>query len=65
MPDEEHPVDPFHKLLADIDQAIAVSGELARYQKGLYDAYIEAGFTEKQALYMASEHMKPSGPRDV
>ena len=27
----------------------------ARKQKAIYDAYVEAGFTEKQALYMVGK----------
>jgi hypothetical protein len=64
MTDENAPVDPLPKLLAEIDQALAISGELARYQRGLYEQYVEAGFTEKQALYMAAEWAKPSRPPD-
>jgi hypothetical protein len=37
MTDENAPVDPLPKLLAEIDQALAISGELARYQRGLYE----------------------------
>jgi hypothetical protein len=64
MEHDETPFDRLPSLLAEIDQALAMASELARYQKGLYDGYIEAGFTERQALYMAAEWAKPSRPPD-
>jgi hypothetical protein len=62
MSNDENPIDRLPGLLADIDQALAMVGEMARYQKGLYEGYVEAGFTDKQALYLAAEHLKPSSP---
>jgi hypothetical protein len=52
MPSDEHN-DPLPALIAEIDQTLAMAGELARAVRAYYDAFIEEGFTEKQALYAA------------
>jgi hypothetical protein len=52
MSDEPMPPDPLGAMIAEIDQIIANSKEIARMNKGLFDSYLEAGFTEKQALYL-------------
>ena len=61
MPPDESPIDPLPGLLADLDQALAMAGQIARLVKGHFDAFVEEGFTEKQALYLAIAHVS-GGP---
>lgn len=60
-PDDDMPVDPLPALMADLDQALAMASEVARLLKGHFDAFVEEGFTEKQALYLAIAHVS-GGP---
>jgi hypothetical protein len=53
-PDEERPVDPLPALIAEIDQALKMAGEMARVSRAHYDAYREEGFSDKQALYLTA-----------
>lgn len=48
-----HPPKPVFD--ADFVGALAEFLEGARMQKAVYDAYLEAGFTEKQALYLIGQ----------
>ena len=52
--DEEPPVDPLPALLANIDQALSMAGELARLARGYYDAFKHAGFSDAQAVYLTA-----------
>jgi hypothetical protein len=58
---DEAPVDPLPGLIAGIDQALKMAGEVARAHRAYYDAFIEEGFTERQALYAAVSWLKGTG----
>ena len=60
MADDQH--DPLPAIIAELDQALAMAGQGARVAKGLFDAYVEEGFTEKQALYLVACTMN-GGPK--
>jgi hypothetical protein len=63
MPPEETPHDPLPALLAEIDQTLKMAGELARVVRTYYDAFLEEGFNDRQALYAAITWIKgPSEP---
>lgn len=51
--DNAEPVDPYPAIIADIDQALAMAGQVARVVRGNYEAFLAEGFTEKQALHAA------------
>lgn len=51
---DDQPHDPLIALRAQLDQAIAMAPELARTTRGYVDAYLAEGFTERQALYLAT-----------
>lgn len=53
MHNEDHDGDPLVRMIAEIDQAIAHAGLIARTCRGYYDAFREEGFTESQSLYLA------------
>jgi hypothetical protein len=63
---DETPADPLPKLLADIDQALVMLKERARYERGAFEAYVDAGFTDAQALYLTAQILRlpPSLPDD-
>ena len=56
--DEETFDDGLASLRAQIDQAIAVSGEQARAAHGIYTAYTAAGFSEEQAFAVVMENVR-------
>jgi hypothetical protein len=58
LDESREPVDPLPAMLAAIDQALKMVGEQARVTKAHYDAYIEQGFNNKQALYLAAMFWK-------
>jgi len=58
---DEAPIDPLATMIAELDQFLANMGQLARLQKGMFDEYVEAGFSEKQALYLAAAHFRSDG----
>jgi hypothetical protein len=58
MPDDKPPHDPLPGMIAEIDQALEMIGQQARVTKAAFDAYIEEGFNEKQALYLAASFFK-------
>lgn len=43
-----------------VDQMAAMAPELARGYKKLYDAFVEAGFEDEQALIITMHALKPS-----
>lgn len=54
----ETPEDPMPEMVAEIDQMIAMATHLARYAKGLFAAFKDAGFTDAEALYLTSRQIK-------
>lgn len=44
-------------MVAGLDQFLAAIPELARSVHGLYQGFIQAGFTETQALQLTSDWM--------
>lgn len=54
------PEDPLPALRAEVDQAVAMSPELARMAGGLFRAFAEEGFSERQALYLTACHLHSS-----
>jgi hypothetical protein len=56
----ENPVDPLVVLRAEIDQMVALAPEVARTARGLFDAFVKEGFTEKQALYLTAAEILQS-----
>lgn len=63
MADDEL-VDPLAALIAEIDQWARNASHIARAQKAHFDALIEAGFTEAQALHLTGAFWKSSGGSD-
>lgn len=57
--DDNAPHDPLPALMAQIDQALEMAGEVARMAKSQYDAYRAESFTDKQSLYLAACSMNP------
>jgi hypothetical protein len=57
---EDKPFDPLPGFLAEMDQMLKIVPQLARYAKGLFDAFVEQGFTEEQALRLTMNQLKPS-----
>lgn len=55
MSDNDQPVDPLPALVAAMEQALMYAPMIARQNKALYDAHVEQGFTEKQALYLTAK----------
>lgn len=41
-----------------LDQLIRASVEIAKFHRALYEAYVEQGFTEAQALVLVVEQSK-------
>ena len=60
--DEEQPIDPLPALIAEIDQALKMAGEMARVSRAHYMAYLEEGFSPKQALYLAAAFFRSPEP---
>ena len=55
----DEPEDKLPALIAEIDQAIANADHVARWGRGLYEAFIAEGFTEAQALRLTIAQMMP------
>jgi hypothetical protein len=51
------PVDPLPAFRAMIDQNLMLAPELARTAFAWYSAFVEAGFTLQQALYLTAAQM--------
>ena len=56
----EEPHDTLPELIAEIDQALMNTKHMARWARGLYDAFIEQGFTPDQALALTMNQLRPS-----
>lgn len=52
MSQPEFDDDPLVRQRAEIDQALANCGELARAIRGIYESLVSEGFNESQALYL-------------
>lgn len=61
MPENE-PVDPLPALIAELDQALKMAGQMARIVRAHYEAYLEEGFTDKQALFLAASNFRAPEP---
>jgi hypothetical protein len=58
MSDEkDQKLDQLAVLRAEIDQMAALAPELARVAHAWFDAFKEAGFDDKQALYLAASQV--------
>lgn len=55
--DDEMPPDPIAALIANIDQVQATMPHIARMARIHFDAYINEGFNERQALYLAATQL--------
>jgi hypothetical protein len=63
MSESDEHFDPLPKMIADLDQALEMAGQVARMTRGHYEAFIEEGFNDKQALYLAIAYLRgPSEP---
>ena len=51
---EHEPDDPLPALIAELDQAMAMSPLLARTARSMYDAFKGEAFADKQALYLTA-----------
>ena len=51
---EDDPVDPLPGIIAGLDQALAMAGEIARIHRHMFDNFRAKGFSDKQALYLAA-----------
>jgi len=61
MSPDDAPDDPLPAMIAGLDQALEMAGEVARVVHGHYQAFLAEGFTEKQALYAAVMWIKGTG----
>jgi hypothetical protein len=55
--EDRRPEDPMPGVLADIDQAIAMMPLLAQYARGVFEAFLEAGFSEAQAMTLTRDQL--------
>ena len=62
--DHDEDFDPLPGYTAHIDQAIEMSGQMARLSYAQFDALTEAGFCYRQALYLVACNMN-DGPGEV
>lgn len=58
------PEDPLPKLLAEIDQALAMAPQLAKVAYGYHRAFQQEGFASKESLYLVAcqLHSDPGRP---
>lgn len=58
------PEDPLPKLLAEIDQALAIAPQLARIAFGYHAAFQKEGFSARESLYLVAcqLHSDPGSP---
>lgn len=64
MPERQDndPIDPLPGMIAALDQALEMAGEMARISRSYYLAYKEEGFSEEQALYLCACIANPPRP---
>jgi len=62
--DEHRPDDPLPAIRAELDQLIAMSPEIARVARGIFDSFSDEGFDGSQALYLTAVQLqgKPGTP---
>lgn len=56
MPDD--PIDPLPGMIAEIDQALEMVPQLARWARAMFEAFQKEGFTDDQALKLTAWNMK-------
>lgn len=61
-PPDDLPDDSLPGLIASIDQLVALAPQMARAGRGLFDAYLDEGFSEAQAMAAAQLIQDPGSP---